>query len=61
MFVTEVDIFKDHFAENLMHSFLSFINYDNQKTLFLGSVVFSYFQFRFALFTNNTDSLLIYL
>ena len=63
MFVTEVDIFRDHFAENLMHRFLSYINYDNLKTLILWSVVCSYFQFRFALFTNDTDSiyLLIYL
>ena len=35
MFVIEVDIFRDHFAETLMHSFLSYINYDNQKTLIL--------------------------
>jgi len=61
MFVTEVDIFRDHFAENLMHIFVSYINYDNQKTLILWSVVFSYFQFRFGLFTNNTDFLFIYL
>ena len=32
VFVTEVDILRDHFAENLMHSFLSCINYDNQKS-----------------------------
>jgi len=61
MFVTEVDIFRDHFAENLMHVFVSYINYDNQKTLILWSVVCSYFQFRFTLFANNTDFLFIYL
>jgi hypothetical protein len=60
-FVTEVDIFRYNFAEDLMHSFLSYINCDDQKTLILWSVVCSYSQFRFALFANNTDYLFIYL